>query len=170
MTWVPPYFGSYDRLVKEILHNPFLGSPHPHPHMTHVEAEMERTGVAIPPDPCRAAAGYIVEQLSLLNLASNLPSDQREQFISRVMRAIAEDIDDICGNHPRIWPRWPWPGPPPWALEIASNLNVIAHTMVEGSLQKDVIDTAARIVLKATGGEAAGAAAVARGNLAAKAT
>ena len=26
MPWVPPYFGTWEQLVNELLHNPFLGS------------------------------------------------------------------------------------------------------------------------------------------------
>ncbi|MGI8960530.1 MAG: hypothetical protein ACR2IV_12345, partial [Bryobacteraceae bacterium] len=40
--WVPPYFGSYEQLINELLQNPFLGSGRPgHPP---VVAEMARTG------------------------------------------------------------------------------------------------------------------------------
>ncbi len=39
--WVPPYFGSYERLLQELLHNPFLGSGQGHPHLAHAEARFK---------------------------------------------------------------------------------------------------------------------------------
>ena len=53
--WVPPYFGSAEQLLKELLHNPFLGSSHPGPH----PHALEKAGPV--PDPWRSAHGDIVQ-------------------------------------------------------------------------------------------------------------
>ena len=151
--WVPPYFGSWEQLVQELLHNPFLGSGGgvKHPllqEMTRMSQTHEiPAGASAMHSPSGHIAAFLVSQVSLRELASNLPPEQAGEFTARIDQAIADEIDDICGT--RSGSRWPWPGPPPWALQIASELNVIANTFRESNLRTDVLKIAGHIVQRA---------------------
>jgi hypothetical protein len=57
--------------------------------------------------------------------------------------AIQSFLDDFCLTPPRRIP-WPWPGPPPWVLPLASEL-VSAANAESGALKEGLMQVAARI-------------------------
>jgi hypothetical protein len=153
--WVPPYFGSWEQLVQELLHNPFLGSGrgpgHPLLEMARMSQRNEVSdGINNAVFQTGRITGFLVSQVSLKELASNLPPDQAGDFTSRIDQAINDEIDDVCGT--QAGHHWPYPGPPPWALQIASELNMVANGMREGNLRTDVTKLAGRIVQRAVTG------------------
>jgi hypothetical protein len=52
-------------------------------------------------------------------------------------------LDDSCGTPSR---RWPWPGPPPWVWQIASQLLTFANSLPAGTLHDDILDIAGQAV------------------------
>ena len=79
-------------------------------------------------------------------LAKRLPEAQQKAAMRSAESAIAMLIDDWCGTPPRKWP-WPFPGPPPWAYEIASELSFLAETLQPGGL-RDELNSITEQVLK----------------------
>jgi hypothetical protein len=151
--WVPPYFGSYERLVQELLGNPFLGGgAPPRPRVEALSAgpvpDPWRSGaVDYPwPDPWRAgAAGYLVGVLALREAAAGA-GDAGAAVARSADGAIDRFIDDYCGT---TWhPPWPVPGPGPWVFGLASQLSLIASTLQEGGLRNAVLGVAGRVVSK----------------------
>jgi hypothetical protein len=162
--WVPPYFGSWEDLVRAVLQNPFLGSGTTPFHQTHlfqthptgtesVESLLRNPALASalnpqPLPPREAVAAMLVFQIGLRDLASRLPREQGSELNSRLNQMIEDEIDDICGTPPNI--HWPIPGPPPFALVVATELNLIANAMQEGTIREGVLEIANRIMQKAT--------------------
>ena len=151
--WVPPYFGSYEQLVQELLGNPFLGGggtgrPPRVEALSHREAtEAPSAGVQYPvPDPWRAgAAGYLVSVLALREAAA-AAGDAGAGVVRSADSAIDQFIDEYCGTN---WhPPWPVPGPGPWVFGLASQLSLIANTLQEGALHNAVLNLAGRVVSK----------------------
>jgi hypothetical protein len=110
--WVPPYFVSWDDLIRALLHDPFLGSPggsgakYPVPNPWHQVAEPQ-------PNPWRHVVEGFVAAVGVRDLASQVSDDGiRKEMEQSADRSIAQLLDDYCGTPPRIAP-WPWPGPLP---------------------------------------------------------
>ena len=160
--WVPPYFGSYEQLVNELLHDPFLGSGRPH---THVVTEMARTGTVTgenaSPQPQAgrsAAVSYLVTAVSMKEIASQMKGNLQQQLAQGAEAAIAQFLDDFCGTPPQKIP-WHWPGPPPWNSALAAELAMVANTLQVGLVRTELINVAGRIIEKGFGQAAlAGAA------------
>lgn len=157
--WVPPYFGSYEQLVNELLHDPFLGSGRPHPLRV---TEMARTGPAEgpQPDPWRSTAvSYLVTAVSMKEIASQMKGRLQEQLAQDAEGAIVQFLDDFCGTPPQRIP-WHWPGPPPWNSALAAELAMVANTLQAGFVRTELLNVAGRIIEKGLGQTAvAGAAA-----------
>ena len=157
--WLPPYLGSWEQLMAALLHNPFLGGGGGGiPPSTHPEAMMSSPGIArlgLPglglepnPSPWVSAVSSLIAVISLREVASKMPDGQVKIGLSkRVDSAISSFIDDCGTKHPG----WPWPGPPPWAYPIASELAVAANTITEGNVRNEVLQVAGQIIERASG-------------------
>jgi hypothetical protein len=153
--WVPPYFGSYEELVKALLHNPRLGSPAPGPHSTHANT-VELNPQPLPPGnsgPVR----YLATLVSMRMLARAIPDKTIADHVARgAETGIQEFLDDFCGTPPRKIP-WPWPGPPPWVLPLASDLVMFANALQAGEFRDGLMHVAGQIVQKGYSNTAASA-------------
>lgn len=152
MTWVPPYLGSYEHLVQELLGNPFLGSGHGRPHVTHLESrtaappDAGQPAYGPIPDPWRGAAANLIFKVSLKELGVRLPKEQAGGFVAGLEQSIADDIDYYCGNGLHPWPH-------PWGLVIASELSLYANTLQEGDLQNALGNVATTMVKRSLSGQ-----------------
>jgi len=150
---LPPYLGSWNDLMRALLHDPFLGSPHRHLHTAMLQARSASDPmpgwVAGDPEPTPwlpAAVSHLVRLASLKAAASSLSQASRAHLTSQIDASIAAYIDeDICPP-PR---RWPFPGPPPGPLAVASELAMVANSLAEGSLRTDLLRVSGQIVEKA---------------------
>jgi hypothetical protein len=146
MPWLPPYLGTWDQLIKELLHDPFLGSgrggivPTTHsdsPEMLRLHKHLAGS------DPMPGVVSSLIGLVSLKQTASELPNGATKTgLIGSIGSSIAAEIDDIC---PPFRP-WPWPGPPPWVFAVASTLTFVANTLQEGALQKELMATAKQVL------------------------
>jgi hypothetical protein len=150
--WVPPYFGSWDHLVQELLGNPFLGSGGGPRHLPRVEALTTGPGgadgeAANPqPQPWRAgAAGYLVSVLGLREAAA-IAGERGAEVVRSADRAIDQFIDDYCGTPWHV--PWPVPGPGPWVYGLATQLSLIANTLQQGELRAAILQLAGRVISK----------------------
>ena len=91
------------------------------------------------PDPwLMGALSDLLSAISMKDVARRMPEGDIQQLaLRRSETFISEFIDDFCGTGPRRWP-WPWPGPRPWIFPAVAELNLIATTMNEGSMQEEV--------------------------------
>jgi hypothetical protein len=111
----------------------------------HVHREPEAMSVWRLPVSCPWIVETLVEAAGVQQLAASLPEGSaRTQLQASANTAIAQILDDYCGTPPRLVP-WPWPGPPPWVYEIASELTDIAYTM-EGSMRAGLLQVAGQVV------------------------
>jgi hypothetical protein len=159
--WVPPYFGSYEQLLNELLSNPFLGGGSTsHPPLQALRAY--RYGTELPsagpsPVPWRGlesphhvpwrleAAGYLVSVLALREAAAGA-GEEGGAVVRSADLAIDRFIDDYCGT---VWHiPWPVPGPGPWVFGLASQLSLIANTLQQGELRNAVQNLAAGVIRK----------------------
>jgi hypothetical protein len=84
------------------------------------------------------ALSALLSAISMKDVARRIPEGEvQQQALRRSETFISEFIDDFCGTGPRRWP-WPGPGPRPWIVPAVAELNQIANTMNEGSMQADV--------------------------------
>jgi hypothetical protein len=162
---LPLSFGSYEDLLKALLSNPFLGSGRGgHPYQTHlnlVEDPQPSPWRAAYPSPAQQAVALLISAATAKETASVANSAVAKQVAASAEASIAEVIDDYCGTPPRKVP-WPFPGPPPWVWEIASQLTVAANTLQEGSLRTNLLQISGRVLEKGLGQSKTGAAAGAR--------
>ncbi len=161
--WVPPYFGSYEQLVNELLHDPFLGSGRPRPHAA---TELSRTGTPATettalhpqPQPWRSGAvSYLVTAVSMKEIAAQTRGNLQEQLTQNADAAIDQFLDDFCGTPPSKIP-WHWPGPPPWNSVLAAELAMVANTLQSGFMRTELLSLAGRIIEKGFGQTAVAAA------------
>ncbi|WP_157131075.1 hypothetical protein [Burkholderia savannae] len=159
--WLPPYLGSWDDLVKALLHNPSLGGGHPHHLRAHLAARASEPPptpwfAADPePNPWSPATSFLISAIGLNQVARQMPEGQPRRDLSRsVDVAIADFIDDWCGTRPPGRP-WPWPGPNPLTATLVSELGVAAQSF-DGAMREEVLQVAGRIVQKSFAPEAAG--------------
>lgn len=101
------------------------------------------------PDPWRVAVPQLFRAVQARDLASRLKGEAGESLARSSAEAIDSILDDWCGTRPRFIP-WPYPGPPPWVWEIASELSLIANTLQPGSLREGLLDVAARAAQNTT--------------------
>jgi hypothetical protein len=166
--WVPSYFGSWEELVRSLLHNPFLGSGIQHPLHAYFQQRPPHIGPPDPgpldvasflnpgviaalnpqPLPPRAITSLFLAQLSVKDITSRLPKDQGAELTSGLEQTIADEIDFVCGNVPHI--HGPIPGPSPFPFAVAAELNLIGNTLQEGTLRASVLQLAGQIISKAT--------------------
>jgi hypothetical protein len=167
--WVPSYFGSWEELVRSVLHNPFLGSgtQMPHPLLSYLQQRPPHIGPPDPgpleiasifnpgiisalnpqPLPPRVMSSIFVAQLAIRDLTSRVPKDQGSEVTTRLDQSIADEIDFVCGTVPHV--HGPVPGPSPYPFVVAAELNVLGNIMQEGSLRNSVMQLASQIVNRA---------------------
>jgi hypothetical protein len=162
--WLPPYLGSEEQLIQELLHNPFLGSSHTPPH----RLMSDRAAVRESSHP-HSGGGNIAHHVAALLVSAATAKDTASavgnkeaanQITTSAENAISQALDDFCGTPPRAVP-WPFPGPRPWVWEIASQLTATANTLQEGSLRTSLIQISGHVIEKGMG-QAKSAAAGAR--------
>jgi hypothetical protein len=150
--------------VKELLHNPFLGSGHtgPHPHALETAGPSPDPWRSASADPARQAVALLIAAATAKETAAGIANKETaKQITNSAENAIMDALDDFCGTPPRVIP-WPFPGPPPWVWEIASQLTAAANTLQEGSLRTSLIQISGRVIEKGLG-QTKAAAAGARG-------
>ena len=145
--WVPPYFGSWADLLSYVLHNP-LGPGGGHLPTTQALRAMEIN--ALPQDPVPAHPYHLVVSalVTAVNpkvLAGTLEGALRKQAEGSANSAIARILDDYCGTPPKAVP-WPFPGPPPWLIPIATELSAIANTVQAGPLRDGLNHVAGQVI------------------------
>lgn len=100
------------------------------------------------------AVSFLVSAISVKDAAAKVPSETaRAQMISGADATINTFIDDFCGTPPRFI-HWPFPGPPPWVVQIASELSLAANTFQEGVLRNEILGVAGQVMQRAAGGGA----------------
>ena len=162
--WLPPYFGSYEHLLKELLHNPFLGSGQGGPHRAAAfEGPVPDPWRAAYTSPARQAVALLVSAATAKETAAAMSDKSHaKQIAASADAAISEVLDDYCGTPPRKVP-WPFPGPPPWVWEIASELTAAANTFQEGALRTSLLQISGRVLDKGLGSANVGVAVAAHG-------
>jgi hypothetical protein len=92
------------------------------------------------------AVPFLVTIVTTQEAASAMKNKEAgQQIIASGERSISQFLDDYCGTPPRLIP-WPFPGPPPWISEIASQLAKEAHTVQAGSLQTAMLQLSGRVL------------------------
>jgi hypothetical protein len=147
--WVPPYFGSWADLVSYVLHNP-LGPRGGHLPTTHAVAAMDINALPQDPVPMHAhplhwVVSVLVTAVNARVLAATLKGAAQKQAEEAANSAIARVLDDYCGTPPKVVP-WPYPGPPPWLIPIATELSAIANTVSAGPLRDGLNNVAGQVM------------------------
>jgi len=174
MTWVPPYLGSWEQLVKALLHNPFLGGgggPH-FPHKSFSSQARARisddsSGAALTsatdssrfaadpqPQPWRSeATSVVLTVLGLKEAAAKIPDDRvRRAYEENLTSVLSAFLDDYCGNSPPHYPfPWPGPGPGPWTYALAGELALAANSLREGVVQTGALGVATNLLERMAG-------------------
>jgi hypothetical protein len=88
-------------------------------------------------DSWRMAVHGLVQAAQAKALVKRLPEGQQKAATRSAESTIAMLIEDWCGTPPRRWP-WPFPGPPPWAYQIASEISFLAETLQPGTLRDEL--------------------------------
>jgi hypothetical protein len=149
---LPPYLGSWEELVKALLHNPFLGSPWP-PHHA-LRAAMLSAGVpesGPSPDPWLPAVSLLISEISLRDIASRLPAGKsRNELVSAADEGLSKFIDDFCGTPPH---------PRPIVFLAAAELAAFGSSLAEGALRNQIFEVAGQLIQRTFGAPAKTAAA-----------
>ena len=152
--WVPPYFGSYEQLVQELLGNPFLGGgPPPRPRVEALSADPV-------PDPWRVRRGRLPSTVTMADRSGRLSGFGARLARSRSQRgrsgerrscaaptARSTSSSTTIAEPPGIR-RGRCRGPGPWVFGLASQLSLIASSLQEGGLRNAVLAAAGRVVSK----------------------
>jgi hypothetical protein len=142
--WVPPYFGSYEQLVAELLNNPFLGSGRSGLIPNGRSEELNPQ----PLPPRSPVISYLGTLVSMQELSRNIANPAiAKQLAAGAETAFAAFLDDYCGTPPRQIP-WPWPGPPPWVIALAAEVVSVANTYQAGAFRDGLLSMAGRIAEK----------------------
>lgn len=136
---LPPYLGSWEHLVRELLNNPFLGSGGgPHPHL--LQSASQRRGPV--PDPWSPASALFVVAAGLRDIVSRMPEGQGSAMGAAVIQAADDWEDWFCGNGPR---------PRPHVVEAAGELLAFASTLESGTLRTNIVREAGTLLEKSFG-------------------
>jgi hypothetical protein len=88
----------------------------------------------------------LAEAASAAQVAAVLPESELRSELEASAAAFVEAVlNDYCGTRP------PWPGPPPWAIAIASALSELANTYQAGFLRDELLRIAGQAMQKAAG-------------------
>ncbi len=93
------------------------------------------------PEPWRVAVPQLVQATNAKDLANKHQNKTAQHSASQANDTI---LDDWCGTPPRRHP-WPYPGPPPWAWQIASELSLLASTLQVGGVRTEIETIAGKI-------------------------
>jgi hypothetical protein len=149
--WVPPYFGSWDRLVKYLVYEATHAGPDPVPWRTHLGPVPDPWRTDPSPTPWTPAVSALVAAVNAQQLAANVEEGSvRTQLEQSASASIAQVLDDYCGTPPRRIP-WPFPGPPPWVFAIASELNAIANTATDAGMREGLLKVAGQVLQRGFG-------------------
>ena len=156
---LPSYLSSYEDLVNALLVNASLGSGRgPMYRVTAEQVELNpqplppRATVELNPQPLPPGAvdssrnpvvRYLATLVGMKEVAGTMGQLQGQQVAAAADSAIQAFLDDFCGTPPRRIP-WPWPGPPPWVLPLASELVSVANAE-SGALREGLMQVAARV-------------------------
>jgi hypothetical protein len=91
------------------------------------------------PTPWRSAVVQLAQAAQAKSLATRLHDTQKVLMTRSADATIGAILDDVCGTPSR---HWPWPGPPPWAWHIASELTSLANSVQPGELRESLFDIA----------------------------
>ena len=106
------------------------------------------------PIPWRVMVSELLSAISAKEAAKNMPEgEQQRALFEQADGAISDIIDDWCPTRPRRPVKWPWPGPPPWALTAVERLVMIGHSLQEGSMREEVLRVAGAVAQQALSGE-----------------
>jgi hypothetical protein len=144
-----PSFGWYAWMLYLQEHS--KSGPHPTSEMAEPEPSLWKQRVNPDPVPwiVSAAVSFLVSAATVKDVAARVTNEKaRAQMISGAERSIDAFLDDYCGTPPRLIP-WPWPGPPPWVVQIASELSLIANTFQDGVLRNGILDVAGQVMERA---------------------
>ena len=94
------------------------------------------------PEPWKVALPQLVQAAIAKDLATKYKNKAGQQSASQ---AIDKIVDDWCGTPPGRHP-WPFPGPPPWNWQIASELSLIANSIHPGSLRNEIEEVIGKVV------------------------
>jgi hypothetical protein len=88
----------------------------------------------------------LAEAASAAQVAAVLPEGELRSELEASAAAFVETaLDDYCGTRP------PWPGPPPWAIAIASAPSELANTYQAGFLRDELLRIAGQAMQTAAG-------------------
>ena len=97
--WVPPYFGSYEQLLKELLHNPFLGSGHSGPHPRMLEGPAPDPWRTAPINPAQQAVTLLISAATAKEAAATVSNKEAaKQIVASAEAAISEVLEDYLRN------------------------------------------------------------------------
>ena len=100
------------------------------------------------PWPWTTAVSGLAEAANVKQIATSLPEGELR---SRLEAQSARSIDDILGHWCATHGRWPWPGPPPWAIAIAAEVAAMADSHQAGFLRDELLRIAAQALLRPFG-------------------
>lgn len=103
------------------------------------------------PNPWKAAVPQLVRAAVARDIAIKTKNQEAIQSASRAIDQILDD-PDICPP-PHLWP---FPGPPPWWWQIASELTLVANSLHGGSLRSEIEEIITKVASRGTvaaGGE-----------------
>jgi hypothetical protein len=78
-------------------------------------------------------------------LAATLEGAAQREAEAAANSTIARVLDDYCGTPPKFVP-WPYPGPPPWLIPIASELSGLANMVQAGPLRDGLNQVAGQVM------------------------
>lgn len=150
-SWVPPYFGSWADLLSYVLHNP-LGPGGGHLPTTQAPRAMDINALPQDPVPAHAHAhpwqwvvSVLATAVNAKVLAATLQGAAQKEAEEAANSTIARILDDYCGTPPKVVP-WPYPGPPPWLIPIATDLSGIANMVQAGPLRDGLNQVAGQVM------------------------
>jgi len=105
--------------------------------------QREHESIDLPSVVPQIVAG-LAEAANAAQVAAVLPEGEvRSELEASAAAFVEAALDDYCGTRP------PWPGPPPWAIAIASALSELANTYQAGFLRDELLRIAGQAMQKA---------------------
>jgi hypothetical protein len=91
--------------------------------------------------PSPDALAFLISAVAAKEAASPMKNQEAAgQIRSAADAAISQFVDDYCGTP------WPFPGPPPWVAELATQLTWTANNVQTGGLRTGLLELAGRIL------------------------
>ncbi len=144
--WTPPYLGSWDELVKSLLHNPFLGGGQggpPH----RLEALLREGSPELGPQPdpwfLATATSMLTSIIAMKQVATHFHGEGRA-FEQAADQALEEILDEYCGTPPHVPPH-------PWPLYVGIELIAFARALPAGELRSQIEAVGGQVVQRSVG-------------------